>query len=155
MEKAHQTVNQVLVHLFNDILRIEEQALTGEKGAPDLSVKELHVIEAVCTAGEENTMASLAGRLHVTAGSLTVAVATLVRKGYLLRLRSQQDKRRVHILPTEKAMQVNALHAAFHQEMTQAVIDELPAEQLDVLVDALNRISDYFNSKENRKDENQ
>lgn len=154
MEQAHITVNQVLVHLFNDILRIEEQALTGEQGATDLSLKEVHVIEAVCEAGDNNTMTALAGRLHVTVGSLTVAVATLIRKGYLIRLRSQQDKRRVHILPTEKAVEINAHHAAFHQEMTRAIINDLPAGQLETLVDALNHVSDYFNGREKRKEDN-
>ena len=82
MEKTVQALNHVLVRLFNDILMIEERALcTGE--FKDLSVKEMHVLEAVGGAGEENNMSSIAQRLKVTTGTLTVSVQTLCRKGYL------------------------------------------------------------------------
>lgn len=84
-------LNQVLVHLFNDALRIEERSLAG--CAPMLSLREVHVIEALCAAGENNTMSALAARLHVTVGSLTVAVSTLARKGYCRRERDTADRR--------------------------------------------------------------
>ena len=44
MKSAQATINQVLVTLFNDILRIEERTLD----TPGLSIREIHVIEAVC-----------------------------------------------------------------------------------------------------------
>ena len=147
MDERSDMINQVLVHLFNDLLRIEENTLRRE--GVDLSMREVHTIEAVCAADEEsNTMSALATRLRVTVGSVTVAVATLERKGYLVRRRSKMDRRRVHVLPTEAAMNVERLHRAYHQRMTQAVMTAVPGEKLDVLLQGLQAVNDYFYGQE-------
>ena len=81
-----QYFNGFFVHIFNRILALEEQAL-NKVGANDLSVKELHVLEAVSNlvAAGRNTMTNVADELAIRVSSLTTAVNTLVRKGYLLR----------------------------------------------------------------------
>jgi len=147
MEKHEQMIDQVLVHLFNDLLRIEERTL--QKQCPGLSMREIHIIEAVCAAqGGDNTMTVLAATLRVTVGSLTVAVATLIRKGYLERRQSTTDKRRVHVLPLPAALEVEKHHRAFHSRMVDAVTHAIPPEQLDVLIDGLHGINDYFYGQE-------
>ena len=45
-ESQRDELNYFFVHVFNQILAYEEQALSA-MGAQDLSVKELHVLEAV------------------------------------------------------------------------------------------------------------
>lgn len=99
MSEYRARIDQVLVHLFNDILRIEEESL-HRRGVHGLSMREIHVLQAIMESGEENTMSAVAARLHVTVGSLTVAINTLVRKGYVERQRSSQDKRCIHLLLT-------------------------------------------------------
>lgn len=140
-------INEVLVRLFNDLMRIEENTLHQE-GAKDLSMREMHIIEAVCEAGEDNTMAALAERLRVTPGSLTVAVGTLVRKGYLTRQRSETDKRRVHVLVTEKGAAVERIHHAYHVRMTQTVLDIMEPNELEILVSGLSAVQNYFRGQE-------
>lgn len=140
-------IDQVLVHLFNDLLRIEERTL--QRQVSDLSMREIHIIEAVCAALEEdNTMTVLAATLRITVGSLTVAVNTLERKGYLVRRRSASDKRRVHVLPLPAALEVESHHRDFHRRMVDAVTHAIPAEQLDVLIEGLRGINDYFYGQE-------
>ena len=113
MSEYRARIDQVLVHLFNDILRIEEESL-HRRGVHGLSMREIHVLQAIMESGEENTMSAVAARLHVTVGSLTVAINTLVRKGYVERQRSSQDKRCIHLLLTPRAADVNRLHQDFH-----------------------------------------
>ena len=49
---SHAKLNSFLVRVFHDILRIEEQSLSkGEFG--DLSMREMHIIESICEAGEQ------------------------------------------------------------------------------------------------------
>ena len=147
MNQNETMIDKVLVHLFNDLLRIEERALAKHCG--DLSMREIHIIEAVCRAQEEdNTMTVLAATLRITVGSLTVAVNTLERKGYLVRRRSQTDKRRVHVLPTPGALEVEKHHREFHRRMVEAVTQAIPADQLDVLIEGLRGINDYFYNQE-------
>ena len=147
MTPRSDVINHVLVQLFNDLLRIEENTLHRE--GVDLSMREVHLIEAVCGAGDDaNTMTALAARLRVTVGSVTVAVGTLERKGYLTRRRSCTDKRRVHVLPSETAMEVERIHRAYHERMTQAVMEAVPDEQLDVFIQGLSAVRAYFYGQE-------
>lgn len=149
MDKAYSAINHTLVRLFNHIMRIEEQALTLEK----LSIREIHVIEAICDATEENmnTMTDVAARLRVTPGTLSVSVRTLSAKGYLERVPDKRDKRVTRVIPTERALEINRRHQAFHHEMTDAIIGEVTPQELDALVNALQNTEDYFTAKENRQ----
>lgn len=148
MNTDEKTINNLLVYLFNDILRIEEQAL---RVAPylNLSMREFHVIQAVCHAGPKNTMSDIAQALGVTTGTITVSVNTLIKKGYLRKNRSQVDKRVVLVFPTALGDQVTLHHDAFHTEMTQAITAHMPPDQLKVLIATLETVEHYFNSKEN------
>ncbi len=147
MNQNESMIDRVLVHLFNDLLRIEERTLQKQIG--DLSMREVHIIEAVCAAqAEDNTMTVLAAMLRITVGSLTVAIKTLERKGYVLRQRSELDRRRVHVLPLPPALEVERHHRAFHQRMVEAVTTAVPPEELDVLIKSLHAIYDYFYDQE-------
>lgn len=147
MNQNESMIDRVLVHLFNDLLRIEEKTLQKHVGA--LSMREVHIIEAVCAAQtEDNTMTVLAATLRVTVGSLTVAIKTLERKGYVIRQRSDSDKRRVHVLPLPPALEVEKHHREFHRRMVDAVTTAVPPEQLDVLIQSLHAIYDYFYDQE-------
>ena len=142
MERS-QRINEVLVHLFNDALHLEEDSLRAA-GITELTMREVHTIAAVCSAGENNTMSELAASLSVTVGSLTVAMNTLERKGYVTRLRSSSDKRRVHIHPTEKALAAEEKHRAYHLQMTHAMLAAVPSEQLDSVLAGLEATWQYF-----------
>ena len=147
MEKTKQALNHVLVRLFNDILTIEARALCrGE--FRNLSVKEMHVLEAVAAAGEENNMSAIAQRLRVTTGTLTVSVQTLCRKGYLTTERALTDRRVVRVLLTDKALAANARHARFHDQMVERVMQALTEEEQAVLTSTLERLTGFFESWE-------
>lgn len=144
MHSAKKSINHMLVRLFNDILDIEERALaTGE--FVDASVREMHVLEAVgALDGENNNMSAVAARLGITVGSLTVAVTTLERKGYLVRERATDDKRVVRVRLTERGVRANEHHGRFHEEMVAEVQQALTPEQLTVLTQSLDLITVFF-----------
>ena len=145
-------LNDFFVHIFNKILAWEEQALSNV-GAADLSVKELHVLEAVSdlTAQSRNTMTAIADALTIRVSSLTAAVNTLVRKGYLERRGEPGDRRVIRVRMTEKGEQANQLHSRFHADMIAGVAQGLNEEELDVLVHSLEQLSRFFGSMTAKK----
>ncbi|MBR5614656.1 MAG: winged helix-turn-helix transcriptional regulator [Clostridia bacterium] len=146
--KQGERLNYFLVHVFNHILSWEEGSFK-EMGISDLSLRELHVIEAVCNLKDvgKNRMSDIAGYLSITPGSLTTSVNTLVKKGYLVRENHNDDRRVVLIVPTVEAEKVNALHARFHSEMIQGIANALDADEVEVLVKALDNLSVFFAEK--------
>ena len=88
-----EVINDVLVHLFNEIMELEEQAIITEE-YKDITNNDMHIIEAVGLGG--NKMSDIAAKLNITVGSLTTSMNSLVKKGYATRERSEQDRRVVY-----------------------------------------------------------
>ncbi len=142
MDEVYTAVNDILVDLFNDILGIERAALiTGEFS--DISTNDMHVIEAV-GVGEPVNVSGIAKKLSVTVGSITTAVDALVKKGYMTRERSDEDRRVVYIRLTEKGVRAYKKHARFHREMVREVIKNLDEEEKTALIQALSKLEKYF-----------
>ena len=141
---AYRTINDTLVNLFNEIWELEKEAIITEE-FKDITYNDMHIIEAIGLSGE-NTMSSVAKKLKITAGSLTTAVNALVRKAYVKRERSEEDRRVVYIALTEKGEKAFYHHEQFHRQMTNAVIEKLDDEEIDALVKMLKDISAFFRS---------
>ena len=138
---AYRTINDTLVNLFNEIWELEKEAIITEE-FKDITNNDMHIIEAIGLSGE-NTMSK---KLKITAGSLTTAVNALVRKAYVKRERSEEDRRVVYIALTEKGEKAFYHHEQFHRQMTNAVIEKLDDEEIDALVKMLKDISAFFRS---------
>lgn len=144
---SYGTLNEVLVNLFRDILEIEEKALATSE-FQDLTNNDLHVIEAI-GIGQPKNMSSIAKALSVTVGTLTIAMNSLVKKGYVTRKRGQTDRRVVYISLSEKGKAAYGHHAMFHREMIQSIMDRLSEEELKALTKALTVLNQWFREKEN------
>lgn len=147
-------LNDFFVHVFNKI-NIWENNTMNRIGARDLSVKELHVLEAVselCQAGQ-NTMTSIAESLAIQVSSLTSSVGTLVRKGYLARQADAKDRRVIRIVLTDKGEEANRLHSEFHAHMIRSVAKRCSEEELEVLTQSLNRLGAFFQEMVSLEDE--
>ena len=138
----NRTLNEVLVRLFRNINMIEERALrTGEY--KDVTTNDMHVIEAIGMEGARN-MTSVARSLEVTTGTLTIAVNSLVKKGYVDRVRSEEDRRVVLVSLSDKGRRAYLHHRRFHEQMIDSVVAELTEEEQRVLEKALVKLNHFF-----------
>lgn len=144
-------INDVLVHLFNEILQLEEEAIITEE-YKDITNNDMHIIEAVGLDG--GNMSSIAAKLKVTVGSLTTSMNGLVNKGYTERKRGEKDRRVVNIYLTEKGRKAYHHHAEYHEQMTDAVMRQLNEEEIGVLVKTLNGLSEFFCQYEQKEKRN-
>ena len=145
----YEVFHDILVNLFQEIMDIEGKALITSE-FKDISVNDMHIMEAI---GEENAknMSSVAKILSVTVGTLTIAINGLVKKGYVTRERSEEDRRVVLISLTEKGRKANQHHKSFHDGMIQALLKDLDDEQQEILVKSLLNLREFFDSYENQK----
>lgn len=138
---SRKVINDVLVHLFNEILQLEETAIITEE-YKDITNNDMHIIEAVGLDG--GNMSAIAAKLHITVGSLTTSMNSLVKKGYVVRARSEQDRRLVFIHLTEKGERAYHHHENFHSQMTDAALQSLSEEEVPVLIKTLQGLSSFF-----------
>ena len=113
-------INDVLVHLFQEIWELEEKAIITEE-FKDITNNDMHIIEAV----------------------------GLVKKRYVERNRSEEDRRIVNITLTEKGIKAYKHHEEFHEKMSQAAISEMSEDEVKVLLKSLNNLSKFFHSYDN------
>lgn len=142
--EINQVLNELLVGLFQEINVLEEHAVrTGE--FKDLTTNDAHVIEAIGKEGTKN-MSTVAKKCNVTTGTLTISVNSLVKKGYVARVRSEEDRRVVLVFLTEKGIAAYDHHAAFHKRMIRAISEKLSEEEKQVLVTSLDALNHFLKS---------
>ena len=139
---TYETINDILVHLFNEIWELEEKAIITEE-FKDITNNDMHIIEAI-GLGDGSPMSAIAKKMNVTAGTLTTSMNSLVNKKYAVRERSEEDRRVVYIKLTEKGKRAYEHHAQFHHQMTDAVIKKLNEEEIPVLLKTLEGLSEFF-----------
>ena len=144
MKPAKSIINELLVEIFHHILSIEGQKLR-ERGV-NLSMNEVHVLEAI-TKTEVPTMTNIANRLRITVGTLTTSTNRLVEKGYVKRHREIEDKRKVIVTLTNKAIEVLKIHNQFHEDMIDATFADMKLEEDELLLQSLENLSEYFKKK--------
>lgn len=146
MDQAYDTFHDVLVNLFNEIMDIEEKAIITPE-FKDITNNDMHVIEAIGVE-EPRNMSSVAKSLSVTVGTLTISVNSLVKKGYVSRVRSSEDRRVVLISLTEKGEKAFYHHKKFHEAMISSLLKDLNQEETNTLVTALMNVREFFRNYE-------
>ncbi|MDF2801397.1 MAG: transcriptional regulator, MarR family [Anaerocolumna sp.] len=147
MNDYKENLNKFLNDVFHDILRLEEASLS--KGEfKNLSINEMHVIEAVHDGNKEglHAMTEISAKLMVTGSTLTTSVKTLEQKGYLIRSKLKEDKRRVNVALTPLGAKAYEKHKEFHTNLVDHVADNLAMEELTALENALSILHTFFNT---------
>ena len=141
MEGSIKVINELLVELFNDILNIEKESLKNSHFS-DLSITEMHVLDAIGL--EDRTMTEVASQIGVTVGTLTTSINRLVKKEYVLRERSETDRRYVQIKLSKKGKLAYRVHEAFHEKMVRTMTDSLSGEDNEILIASMKRLTQFF-----------
>lgn len=141
-------LNDLLVNTFHMILKMEEETLKNMSGNK-LSISELHMLEAIHREPEKGrTITDIAQDLSITLPTVTVAINKLAQKGYVRKHKGREDGRMVHVLLTEEGRRAEAAHRFFHRRMVQAVSQNIPQEEREVLLKGLRNLQYFFQKQE-------
>ena len=139
---TYKTLNEVLVNLFRDVMDIEQKAIITEE-FQDITNNDMHIKEAI-GMNEPKNMSTIAREISVTVGTLTIAMNSLVKKGYVLRERGKEDRRVVYISLTERGRAAYVHHARFHKAMIDSISDEMTSEEMELLIKTLTKLDKWF-----------
>ena len=142
MEDIYRKVNYLLVRLVNEIWELEAKAIITDE-FKDLTNNDMHVIEAI-GLNEDKNMSAVAKKLSITMGSLTTAINHLVKKQYVERSRSEEDRRVVFLKLTEKGVAAYRHHEEYHRQMTEAVLARLDESDMPIVMKVLDAVNDFF-----------
>ncbi|KRM63650.1 MarR family transcriptional regulator [Ligilactobacillus agilis DSM 20509] len=121
---------------------IEENELRKSK-FNDLTMREMHAIHAI-SMYDHKSASEVAKELHLTPGTLTAMVDRLVRKGYVKRLRSEDDRRVIRLGLTKKGRVIYRAHEAFHNMMVRSFLKDLDATEIKTIEKALWNLEQFL-----------
>ena len=120
------------------LLLIEETSLKQSEFS-DLSIKEMHTIEAIGLTGKLSS-SEVAKKLSITMGTLSVAIQNLVKKGYVERVNLPEDRRVVLLKLTKRGKLLYRMHHKFHIGMVEQTLTGLSANESEALVKGLRNL---------------
>lgn len=135
-------VNDYLVQIFNEVLQIEEESLRQSEFS-DLSIREMHTIEAIGLEGNRN-QSDVVKALDVTKGTVSVAIQNLVSKGYVERVRHPEDRRITTLKLTKRGKLLFRLHRKFHLDMVNSTLDGMTSEESKILLEGVRKLHGFL-----------
>ncbi len=140
-------VNEILENFYKLFYKTEDMAL--KRGIKCLTHTELHLIEAI--GGESLTMNELSDKIGITMGTATVAVSKLTEKGFITRIRSNSDRRKVYVSLTDKGSKALTYHNNYHKMIMSSITENIADKDLshfieifELILGALQEKTDYF-----------
>ena len=138
----YRLINEYLTSIFNNVLVIEEVSLRGSR-FKYISIKEIHTVDVIGNFSDV-TPSFVSKELMVTLGTVTTCLNNLERKGYIERIRSDQDRRVVYLHLTKKGRLVHRLHKRFHKAMVEKIIDGMSPEEINVMGKGLTNLYQFL-----------
>lgn len=148
MRDFEDTLNDILVDTFDNILKYEQKSLLRISDTP-ITVTEAHLLQAVAKNGGEANVSELSNMLKVTLPTTTVAIKKLESKGFLEKRTAQDDKRKTIITLTLAGQKVQRAHSIFHRRMIRNISSGFTPEEKQVLISSMGKLSDFFKDKVN------
>jgi len=144
MDSFDRELNQLLVLAYRKINKLEEGILHSMSGM-DLSISEMHLLEAVGEKKAEGIpLYELAQRMELSPPTVTVAINKLVKKGFVMKSKSEKDKRSVIVELTRTGKKMNAAHRYFHEQMVRDINKLLTPDERDGLLRGMKQLNRFF-----------
>lgn len=124
------------------ISRFTDQALSGE----------MAVMRALLLAGGSLTPSELADRAWVSSARIANILRALEAKGWVEREHSNTDRRRVHVMVTDKGFQDIEIKRREFEDRAAAFLEQLGEEDTNELVRLLRRTNEIIDHNQERRD---
>ncbi len=144
MDAFSTALNEVLVDTYHNILRVEEKALK-KSGRIHLSIKEMHLLEAVGKGDEQGrTVSEIADAMNITRPTATVAINKLEKRGYLEKQPDEEDGRTVRITLTRSGKRIDHFHRLYHYNMVTKISESLTDEEKASLFQGIQKLNEFL-----------
>lgn len=135
-------VDQLFRKLFDKYNKLESKKFFSTT-LDDLTVIEINTI-LVIGQDQDKKMSEIANTLGVTFGTPTVTVDRLLKKGYVVRRRDEEDRRQVFISLSEKGKTVFDAIINIRNIIAEKIYGILSSEERKALINVLTTLNSNF-----------
>ncbi len=141
-EVIRKLLNQILKDLFFKILRIQAK-MVSRAAQENISRTEMHTLEAI-EESEYVTLTQIADKLCITKATASVTIKRLVKKGFVKKVKEENDKRISTLKLTQKGEDSCGKHRQFHDGLVDGILHDFKIEEHPQVVKSLQALLDYF-----------
>jgi len=142
MDTSLSKLEMVIETLSAIMTGMEERAFQDERFS-ELSMRQILYLNTIIRL-EHPTFSDIARELNVSKPSVTANVGVLIRKGYVQKVRDNEDLRSYHIILTQKGLDFDELHQNVHKMLAQQISAHLDQNETNILSDLLCKIVDQW-----------
>ncbi len=143
-EQIRDVLNGYLKDIFFRVLDIQaKQVSIASKKR--LSRTELHSIEIIKDVPDP-ILTDVADKLHISKATASVCIDRLVKKGFVSKNISKDDKRKSTLALTQIGEDTYHQHKEFHEKMVDSLLKDFDISEYPELLKGLKNLADFFNS---------
>ncbi len=138
MEDAFSEVyKKFKLHFYRDVFqRIQSRELS-------LSTVEVFCVEIIAALGKP-TINEFASYISISSPNATYKVNSLIQKGYVEKIQSENDKREYHLQVTDKYYQYYNLSQSYLEKVEERIRENVAPEEYRSFIRMFERISNEF-----------
>jgi len=140
--KSMSNLKETITYLSDLIEKILEETL-DQYDFSDLTQQQLNYLK-VMVKMKTPTLSELARELDLTKPTVTVLVDKLAEKGYIKRVKSDEDRRVMHLHIDKKGAKINAMREIAHEKMAEKIRLGLNVTETEILTELLKKIVNQF-----------
>lgn len=140
MEKKDYILTDIITLLTTEIAKIEEKTITGSRFS-ELTGKQMHYLEVISNLDNPN-LSELATELNLSKPSITAIIDKFEEKGFIRKVKSDEDRRVSHIHMAQKGKEIEKVHSKIHMRISNMFTSKLTEGELKSLINLLSKIVD-------------
>lgn len=129
----------IISKLSQNLGEMEELA-REQLNIKELTTAQMHYLEVINEMSNPN-ITELATEMRLTKPTVTVALDKLMKKGYVTKIQSDEDRRSSHLHLSKKGMLINQMHEHAHSQFAELMQEALEPNELDELTVLLEKLT--------------
>lgn len=117
----------------------KEEAAKEQFDFKELTLTQMNYLETISQLGNPN-LTELSSELNLTKPTVKVAVDKLIEKGFIYRVKSDEDRRSAHFHLTVKGKLINHTHDFAHRQMAEQIVAKLEPAEVGLLEMLLEKV---------------
>lgn len=119
-----------IVERLTRLLSTMEEQVLSNKELSTLSMRQLNYLDLI-RSFKYPKVSDLVESLEVAKPTVTVALNDLIKKGYVIKIRSKHDRRVLNLELTDKGKKINRIHDNAHKRIVNQIFNCLNQKEVD------------------------
>lgn len=141
-QEINQMTNEILKDLFYQIMTIQEKFVNKSSNIK-LSRTEIHIIEIIGDI-PNSILTDIANKLYITKATASVSINRLIKKGLVMRMPLDNDKRKHGLILTDQGSECYDSHAVFHKQLVDSLTNDFNLNEKQELLKGLRQMLEFF-----------